>query len=258
MHIYSHLAFAIMFCDKKNSFNRDQFYGLETGNKLLLQAPFQEFSNILKTLITVHQVHKTDGLIITSLEQAVLYKPYSAQADFIITNVPDIGIGIATADCLPIIFFDNTNNVIAVVHAGWKGTMQGIVLKVIGAMQEKFGTQLNDLQIFFGPCASVENYEVSADFGENVMSVFECFCDGKNVSKNDAIDFTNKVFIYKNNRYFFSIPLYNQLLLEQIGILKTAFILNYCHCTIANQNFCSYRRDKNNQRQMTIAYLKKR
>ena len=237
MKLHDHPQFFIIFGDKQLSFDRHQFYGLQTSQELLQQQPFCKVSQNIKTLIVVDQSHGTDGLIITSLEQAHAYKPYSCTADFIITNVPEIGLGIATADCLPIIFFDSKKNVLAVAHAGWQGTVAGIAVKVVCVMQEHFGTRLEDLQIFFGPCATVENYEVAADFGEK-------------------IELFPQTFIHKNNKHFFNIPLYNQLLLESIGVPKTAFIGDYCQCTIANKNFCSYRRDKNNQRQMTIAYLK--
>ena len=285
MKILNHPHFSLIFCDKQNSFARNQFYNLQTSQELLQQPQFEFLpqKNGPQMLITADQIHKTDGLIITSLEQALAYKPYSTQADFIVTNVPQVALGIATADCLPIIFYDAKNNALGVAHAGWPGTVAGIAIKTVQAMQQNFGSNPQDLQIFFGPCASVQMYEVGSDFCEKIQPLEsfdtishicskslrtsgeknsargECFASvptQQNVSNHSSgKSEADKTFIQKNGKHFFNIPLYNQLLLEAHGVPKTAFVWDYFQCTIANNNFCSYRRDKDDQRQMTIAWL---
>ena len=59
------------------------------------------------------------------------------KADAIITNQEKLPIGILTADCVPILIYDNISNTIAAVHAGWKGAYKGIVNKVINFMLKK-------------------------------------------------------------------------------------------------------------------------
>ena len=237
--------FSIFFCDKEHCFKRSQFDHLQNSQELLRQSQFQFLaSSNLKALIVAHQVHKTNGVIINSLDQALAYRPYSVAADFLVTHIPNIGIGVATADCLPIIFYDIKNHAVGIAHAGWQGTVNNITYKVIESMQENFGTQVQDMQIFFGPCASVENYEVSADFGEKITY--------GQLKKQ----ISEKTFIQKNNKHYFNLPLYNQLLLEAIGIQKSALNWDFFECTMSNKNFCSYRRDKNEQRQITIVFLK--
>jgi polyphenol oxidase len=238
MTLYNHSHFSIFFSDAKNSFHKYQFYNVKSTQELAKQLPILINHNHLLSLVTLDQAHATEGLVFNSYEQAFSYKPYSFQGDFIITNLPNIALGVATADCLPIIFFEKKNKILAVAHAGWQGTLQEIAIKVVESVQKSFGSQLQDFQIFFGPCASVENYEVSLDFEEKIKK------------------FKSQVLIHIDNKYFFNMPLYNQLLLEEHGIQKQAFIWDYCQCTIANHNFCSYRRNKNDQRQMTVAYIK--
>ena len=53
------------------------------------------------------------------------------EADAIITNKKKLPIAVLTADCVPILLYDNKNNMIAAIHAGWKGAYKGIIKKVI-------------------------------------------------------------------------------------------------------------------------------
>lgn len=221
------------FGDNKTAFAKEQFYGVKTSQELLRQPELVEmqkqlsFTGTLKTLITVHQTHSTDGLIIKSLEDALAYKPYSNEADFIITNVPNVAISVATADCLPIIFYDPKKQVIAIAHAGWQGSVAGIAPKVARVMHQAFGVNYDDIQIIFGPCASFDAYEVGADFGKNIVGLAQKDFD--------------EVFLQKNGAYYFNLVLYNQRLLEQLGIKN--FNHDHNHCTIINHAYCSHRRE---------------
>lgn len=233
--------FSIFFGDKQNAFQKKQFYSCPSSHELLAHPPFAFLqTHDVESLIVADQTHGTDGLTITSAQQAANYLPYSCQADFIVTNVPGVALGVATADCLPIVFYDPANHVIALAHAGWQGTVKGIALSTVQAMIKNFGTNPNELQIFFGPSASVEAYEVGPDFIDNIP----------------ACDFINDVFIQKNGRYYFDVVLYNQRLLEKLGVKQ--FNHDYHKCTITNLQFCSHRREKElSLRQMTTALLHK-
>src|SRR5438477_544569 len=82
----------------------------------------------------------------------------------IIINVKNLGIGILTADCLPIIFYDPYNNIISIAHAGWRGTMQNIAIKVIETMRNSFKSKPENIEVFFGPSAKDCCYEVGENF----------------------------------------------------------------------------------------------
>jgi YfiH family protein len=280
MYTYNYKNISLFFTDKKNAFSKEMFYPCPSSVELLVQKQFgflQEQGAI--TLITVNQTHGTDGLIIKTEQEALTYKPYSCQADFIVTNVPHIAIGVATADCLPIIFYDPINSVVAAAHAGWQGTVKSIAVKTVQEMHQHFGTQPENLQVFFGPSASVDAYEVSADFLENLKSASlldttPCGAtrSGRMREKNrslrvipqhrDAQELYREVgaaqecFIHKNNKHYFNVPLYNQRLLEELGVSQ--FKYDYNACTITNHSFCSHRREKEHSlRQMTIAIIHK-
>jgi hypothetical protein len=59
-------------------------------------------------------------------------------ADAVITNRKDILIGVQVADCVPILLYDMQKNVVGAVHAGWRGTAEGILKKTIKAMMDRF------------------------------------------------------------------------------------------------------------------------
>ncbi|HYL76929.1 MAG TPA: peptidoglycan editing factor PgeF [Bryobacteraceae bacterium] len=89
--------------------------------------------------------------------------------DALISNKPGITLAVRTADCLPILMADPRNRAIAAVHAGWRGTVQEIVLKTMEAMTEKFGTRQEDLVVAIGPgigpCCFEVGPEVASQFG---------------------------------------------------------------------------------------------
>ncbi|MFA6066415.1 MAG: peptidoglycan editing factor PgeF [Candidatus Babeliaceae bacterium] len=232
MHRQSGLA--IYFGDRRESFVPGQFYGLKDPKELLQKELFEGFAQILglQDLALLKQTHGTEGIIISKMHE---YRPYEHEGDYLITNMPHLGLGIATADCLPIIFHDPIQQIIANAHAGWKGTLAGIAVKVVQAMQKAYNCSPAHIQVFFGPSARVCCYEVGEDFVQNVKL--------KKYIKN--ID----------NKKYFDVPLYNKLLLIDAGISAGAINSDYNICTMCDLHFCSYRRDNNAQRQVTIVTL---
>ena len=72
-------------------------------------------------------------------------------------------IAVLTADCSPILVYDDKREIIAAIHAGWKGAYKDIINKVIKFMIKK-GCKLNNITAAIGPSISIKNYEVKEDF----------------------------------------------------------------------------------------------
>ncbi len=89
--------------------------------------------------------------------------------DALITFNHDLSIGVRTADCVPILIYSPDVNGIAAVHAGWKGTLGGIVDNVLDVLEKK-GAELSELIVVFGPSISFESYEVDEDLAEKFIS----------------------------------------------------------------------------------------
>lgn len=89
--------------------------------------------------------------------------------DALITNQIGVCIGVTTADCVPILLYDPINQVVAAVHAGWRGTIANIASKTVETMVAQFGSQPNDLIAAIGPSIGPDSFEV----GEEVAQQFE-------------------------------------------------------------------------------------
>lgn len=98
------------------------------------------------------------------------------EGDALIANTPGLTLVIRTADCLPILIADPRNKAIAAVHAGWRGTVQQIVLETVRTMSEHFDTRPEDLMIAIGPGIGECCYEV----GPEVAAQFSRFFPERN------------------------------------------------------------------------------
>jgi hypothetical protein len=83
--------------------------------------------------------------------------------DALITDTPGIYLAIGTADCYPVLIHDPEHRASGVVHAGWQGTVGGIVRKTLAAMAETFGTRPEACLAWVGTGIAAENYEVGGE-----------------------------------------------------------------------------------------------
>ena len=195
------------------SFTIEEFRSNIFTNKELLQ------NKITKNKVFLHQTHSNYGQVFKNN-----FLSFDYQGDYLITKEPEVEIGILTADCLPIIFYDQKNNVIAIAHSGWRGSLSGIVDKVLEDLKNNFLTDFNDLEIFFGPCAKNCCYEVSKSFLEN----------SKENIFTESLIFKDKIIF--DNVY------YSKQRLVALGIKESQINIKYNLCTMCNLEFSSVRR----------------
>lgn len=119
-------------------------------------------------LTTAWQVHGDDIRTVRSAEDV---SETEAKFDGLISDLPGVLIGVKTADCVPVLIGDAKNKAFAAVHAGWRGTVQSIVVRALEKMKAEYGTDPADLICAIGPAATCSNYEIGQDvidaFGEN-------------------------------------------------------------------------------------------
>ena len=82
--------------------------------------------------------------------------------DALVTNQKNIAIAVGAADCYPILFHDEINQVIGAAHCGWKGTLAGIVKNTIDNMVT-LGANRNTIRMAIGQGISMAHYEVSEE-----------------------------------------------------------------------------------------------
>lgn len=113
-----------------------------------------------KAVLTAYQVHSADCMIIT--------KPFEERPriDSMVTDKPDIAIGVLTADCAPILFYGQKKNgdpVIGAAHAGWGGAFKGVLENTIDEMQG-LDVQMKSVSAIIGPCIAQRSYEIGLEF----------------------------------------------------------------------------------------------
>ena len=161
------------------------------------------------------QVHKTD---VKEVTEGGVYK----DTDGFVTTKSGLAIAIQVADCAAVLFGDDENGVIGAAHAGWRGAVGNIVPKTVSKMIAA-GADLESIKAFVSPCISLENFEV----GEEVAAEFP----------DEFVDRTNYAKPHVDLKEFIK----HQLLSE--GLLESHIDVNES-CTISNENFYSYRRQK--------------
>lgn len=109
------------------------------------------------SLVTMHQTHSTDVAVLSHIPSE---RP---RVDALVTRTPGIVLGVLTADCAPVHFADPEAGVIAVAHAGWRGTLSGILEATLDAMIAA-GADKVRIRAAIGPTIAQASYEVSADF----------------------------------------------------------------------------------------------
>ncbi len=112
------------------------------------------------TLATVWQVHGDGIKFVKTADDAA---NSGEKFDALVSKLPDILVGVKTADCVPLLLGDPATKAFAAVHAGWRGTVQSIAAKTIKKMIEVFGTNPADLICAIGPAATCKNYEIGQD-----------------------------------------------------------------------------------------------
>lgn len=106
----------------------------------------------LPAVVYMNQVHGDDVAIITKSDLAE-----SPTADGLVTGEPGIALAVLTADCVPLIMHDRENQVIAAVHVGRPGLVNGVVAKAVLAMQAIGATSIHAIM---GPAICGDCYEV--------------------------------------------------------------------------------------------------
>ena len=236
MILHNNSSFLIYFGDSRNccaKFNKK--ISLESIKSIQKILPFQK-------IVFLNQVHGSDGRVIKNFDKInSSCSLFERDGDYLITNLRNLGIGVISADCLPVIFYDSVNSVASVAHVGWRGAVLKITSVIIDKMQQEFNSKKENLIIYFGPCARVCCYQIGDDFLKNL----------------EGFAFRDQVLIRRNEKHYFDLPKFVKLQLLELDIKVDKIRQNYNDCTICNPEFCSVRRQgETSSRQATIVVLK--
>ena len=155
------------FFSRKGGFSRGIYQSLNCGrgskdHQKTVNKNLALVSKIMKIdrkkLLLMYQTHSNKVIIINNKNK----NSKKFISDAIITKLKGFGLGVVTADCVPIILHDSYNQTIGCIHAGWKGAISGVIENSI----KKFKKINSKNKIFasIGPCIGVKSYEVDLNF----------------------------------------------------------------------------------------------
>ena len=150
-------------------------------------------------IIMPHQVHGTGVRRIDGPQQDII-----EGVDAVMTDVSRLCIGVSTADCIPILLYDELHHAVCAVHAGWRGTVQRIVRIAVEAMCKTYCSVPSQMKAVIGPGISLESFEV----GEEVYQQFA----------TAGFDMTKIARMY--DKWHIDLPLCNRLQLEEAGVCQ--------------------------------------
>lgn len=177
------------------------------------------------------QVHGTTVLDVGTL-------PAQAQGDGAISSTPGAVCVMMTADCLPVLFCDRAGKVVGAAHAGWRGLAAGVLEHTVAAMRAR-GAQ--EIMAWLGPAIGPQRFEVGAEVREAFL-------------QNDAAaDAAFQVYEGRPGKYLADIYL---LARQRLGAVGVSDISGGGLCTVGDERFYSYRRDKTTGRMASLVWLK--
>ena len=172
-----------------------------------------------------HQARQVHGVdVLRCRGQGQMHRQ---DADIMLTVEQGVALGVRTADCLPVLLADTHAGVVAAVHAGWKGTVAGVVARAIREMCA-LGAQPERVMAALGPCIGSCCFEV----GEDVA------CRLANAGGNESVQ-------WREGRCFASLIRANCYQLMNAGVDASRLeYAGHCTCCSVSPLYFSYRRDQ--------------
>lgn len=183
------------------------------------QKFLSQFNIDSSQLILTQQVHGDRIAFISKKDGG----QYVAETDALVTTEHNLFLGILTADCLPVFFYEEKKKITAIAHCGWRGIIQNLAFKVLNKTVEA-GGNLENLKIFIGPGIQKCHFEIKEDVLDNF----------KKWPEN---------IIYENGKIFIDLLKITKSQLAQAG-LATNQIESDSSCTFClKEKYFSYRRE---------------
>jgi len=186
-----------------------------------------------KEIVAGEQIHSDAIKIVTKADigkGALDYESSISGTDALITAEKGVALTSYYADCVPIIILDPKQEVVALAHGGWKGTVKKIGQKTVKKMEKEFNSKPKDILVGIGPSIGPCCYEVDEYVVEPLSNNFDYWQDL--VAKTD-----------EKGKWKLDLWQTNSRQLQDIGVLEENIISSEL-CTFCNvDQFYSYRKE---------------
>jgi len=197
----------------------------------LIQTIKSEFKTEMDKIYHCEQKHSNNIVIIDKNDQNKTR--YQKDCDGLITGEKAVYLMVKHADCAPIYLYDKKQKVVGILHSGWKGTRDQIVVKGIEIMLNKFHSNSKDIKVGIGPCAHLC-----------------CYYFEKTWPHQELLDKPEwKAYIKRQgNKYYIDLPGFIKHSAIREGVLESNFFISP-FCTICDNRFHSWTRQRQNGEQ---------
>lgn len=201
-----------------NSLNFGASVGDEPQRVIMNRKAALDALNIpIDSVYDLYQVHSTEVVI---TDRPLRENENHKKADALITNRPNVTLMMRFADCVPILLFDPINQVIAIIHAGWIGTVEKLTEKTIWSMVNNFRTRPSDVIAAIGPSIGPDHYSIRDDVVKRIIKSF-----GNN---------TDQLLTNSDGKCFFDLWKANQQLLVENDVTNIEVAGICTQCNLAN------------------------
>jgi len=172
-------------------------------------------------------MNQTHGDTVALVDAPTEHEPH---ADALVTTETRIALAVLVADCIPLLLWDEVENVIAVAHVGRKGLVNQVALKTINVMN-MMGAQR--IHAMLGPSICGNCYGVGEDIYDEVVTSFPR-ARSMTARGSIALDLPAALSF--------------ELSREGVEVARSPI------CTVENSHYFSYRRDGKTGRQAGLIW----
>lgn len=164
-----------------------------------------------------------------------------SDTDALYTYEPNVLLCSFTADCVPVIFYNEVTGLIGVIHSGWQGTVKEITLKLVEHLKQQEQCNPSDLQVQIGAALSQEKFEVD----EDVYVKFK------------ELGYANDFMYYNDQTHKYHIDNQQTVRIQcELAGIPSEHITIDPTCTFISPNGFSYRQNKKSGRHLSFIMKK--
>lgn len=206
------------------------------ANRQILQNAL----HLTRPIVWITQKHTN---LVLNLDKVINFVGAAPIADAVFTGLKHSVCAVVTADCMPILLRSPKYHLVAAVHAGWRGVVNGVIDNTINALLKLTGSALlDDLEAWIGPSISATAFETGCDVVQKLLA--------KNASLINCCKQKTNASMQK---YYVDLPMAARLILKQCGVSK---VYGGDHCTfMEKERFYSYRRNNQTGRMASLIWM---
>lgn len=183
-------------------------------------------------MLRLHQAHTKDILVVKEEHAGEGIAKVTLNKDFdgMVTNIKEMMLCAAHADCTPVFFYDDVKSTVGIAHSGRKGTILEISVEIINAMKGEYGSKPEDIKCIIGPYISQAHHEVESYIADEFK-------------ENFTPDECEEFLIYKGEKAYIDMGGAIKISLLRSGVLEENIFFDG-RCTYDTKDIYSWRRDK--------------